>query len=185
MANLQTKNIQLAQGELITIPVFGDYIRILNSSGEIEVTTDLSKVVMANGDSARIDEFNSIQVLNLYNGTNVLQIVIGSGELKSDRLILEGAIDTQSKSGEGAILSTKTLAGSALKVAEYDTDRLKITFKNNTGASVTIGRVDIATNGGYDLPDGDSLKIDQAPILEYWALGTGNLALLEEFKSPK
>ena len=167
------------------LAVVGRSIHVVASSGEFELIIGDERISIDKGTTYKTTQFENIRIINKHVTTNSIDLLIGDGDY-TPPLKLVGEVDSKDILGEGALFNVFTLTGGAQKILDYATDRNKITIKNdNQTNDISIGRVDIASTGGYVLKPNQELTVKRSPVLEIWAMGAGNVSVLEEFYDPK
>lgn len=170
---MQLIPVKLTAGSEVDIPANGDFIRIMSAVDSVSIKADTGNVLkgMAQGLAWKSDK-NFKKIWLLSDTTQTIEVMVGFGDIRDDRLTVSTTLDTTSK---GATLSNAahTVGLAAAELLAADITRRSVIINNEDAANaIYIGSdATVTAATGLRVPAGQSLALSYAAGAAIYAIG--------------
>lgn len=186
----------LAANESYTIALAGDYVRVVASTGEVEVRTDQGDVLnlqQGMGVHRPGRRWSSLTLTDKSGATNSVELVIGDGVVLDDnRTSINGTVTVQGNTGsaddavlalpgggnylQDAVDATMTASTATLIIAGLSADAGRWIQSDPANSSeVRIGNNTLTGSRGIALQPGESVYVPSLGAVYGWTSGTGQV----------
>ena len=155
-------------------------IHVERANGDFLIKSKQESIVAKEGYVIKLDEPTDIfEIIDLSNTFNDIILNVGKGDISVPPTI-NGTIETTPKMAGGRVMDTVGLTGEKTQLFTRDNTRTSITIVNRTGATITLGDVDI-DGRGFELENGEIYTDEQSANLPLYVKGSGKLGIISTY----